>query len=97
MIYSYFELFGGIILIILSIILIIFIIKDYTEGDSLFLIFPGVMIFFGVFAFYDSFCPPTPTKEDVLDKKAEYIETIHITGNDTIKTYNIKWKEEFNK
>lgn len=97
MIYSYFELIVSIILIILSIILIIFIIRDYIEGDLLFLIFSGVMVFVGVFAFYDSFCPPTPTKSDVLDKKAEYIETIYITGNDTIKTYSIKWKEEFNK
>ena len=97
MIYSYFELIVSIILIILSIILIVFIIRDYEEGDILLFIFPGVMIFVGVFAFYDSFCPPTPTKNDVLDKKAEYIETIYITGNDTIKTYSIKWKEEFNK
>lgn len=91
MIYSYFELFGGTILIILSIILIISIIRDYVEGDILFLIFPGIILFAGGFMLYDSFCLPNPTEEDVYNKKAEYIETIHITGNDTIKTYKIEW------
>ncbi len=36
----------------------------------------------------------TPTKQDVLDGKAIYQETQVITGNDTIKTYDIVWKQE---
>lgn len=35
-----------------------------------------------------------PTKQDVLDGKAYYQETQIITGNDTIKTYDIVWKQE---
>ena len=33
-----------------------------------------------------------PTENDVLKGKAIYQETIHITNNDTIKTYKIVWK-----
>ena len=32
--------------------------------------------------------------EDVLDGKAIYQETQVITGNDTIKTYEIVWKQK---
>ena len=35
-----------------------------------------------------------PTKQDVFDGKAVYQETIHITNNDTIKTYKIVWKQK---
>lgn len=34
-----------------------------------------------------------PTEKDVLNGKAEYQETQIITGNDTIKTYHIIWKQ----
>ena len=37
---------------------------------------------------------PIPREKDVLDGKAIYQETIHITDNDTIKTYKIIWKNE---
>lgn len=33
-----------------------------------------------------------PTKQDVIDGKAIYQETQVITGNDTVKTYDIVWK-----
>lgn len=33
-----------------------------------------------------------PTKQDVIDGKAIYQETQIVTGNDTIKTYDIVWK-----
>lgn len=33
-----------------------------------------------------------PTKQDVLDGKAVYQEIITIINNDTIKTYEIVWK-----
>ena len=32
--------------------------------------------------------------EDVLDSKAVYQENIHIIDNDTIKTYEIVWKQK---
>ena len=35
-----------------------------------------------------------PTKRDVLKGKAVYQETIHVTNNDTIKTYEIVWKQK---
>ena len=34
-----------------------------------------------------------PTEKDVFNGKAEYQETVHITGTDTIKTYQIVWKQ----
>ena len=34
-----------------------------------------------------------PTDKDVFNGKAEYQETVHITGTDTIKTYQIVWKQ----
>lgn len=34
----------------------------------------------------------TPTDKDVLNGKAKYQETLHITETDTIKTYKIVWK-----
>ena len=37
---------------------------------------------------------PKPTKQDAIDGKAIYQETQIITGNDTIKTYNIIWKQK---
>jgi hypothetical protein len=37
---------------------------------------------------------PIPTKQDVLDGKAIYQESIHIRNNDTIKTYEIVWKQK---
>ena len=37
---------------------------------------------------------PKPTKQDVLDRKAIYQETQVIIGNDTIKTYDILWKQK---
>lgn len=38
--------------------------------------------------------PVNPTKQDVLDGKAIYQETQIITGNDTVKTYNIILKQK---
>lgn len=35
---------------------------------------------------------PIPTKQDVLDGKAVYEETITIHKGDSIKTYEIVWK-----
>lgn len=37
---------------------------------------------------------PEPTKQDVLDRKAIYQETQVITDNDTIKIYEILWKQK---
>lgn len=37
---------------------------------------------------------PIPTKQDVLDNKAVYQENVHIRNNDTIKTYEILWKQK---
>ena len=38
-----------------------------------------------------------PTERDVLQGKAQYVETQHITGCDTIRTYKIEWKEKDGK
>lgn len=48
-------------------------------------IFPGILVITS---------EDVPIKQDVLDGKAVYQETQIITGNDTIKTYEIVWKKE---
>lgn len=55
-----------------------------------FIIFiPSLIIGLGLYQ------PAHPTKQDdVIDGKAIYQETQVITGNDTIKTYDIVWKQE---
>lgn len=51
---------------------------------TLFLIAPGITIIAS---------PEQPTKQDVVNGKA-YQEIWIITGNDTIKTYDIVWKQK---
>ena len=41
---------------------------------------------------YDHF-QSNPTDKDVFAGKAEYIEITHIIKQDTIKTYELKWKK----
>lgn len=81
----------GIFAIILGILLLIWRIN---EGMSL--VVCGIIFIapFLVYKFHSE-----PTKQDVLDGKAIYQETQIITGNDTIKTYDIVWKtsEFYNK
>lgn len=60
-------------------------------SDSSYSIFViGGFIFVGMSALIE----PNPTKQDVIDGKAIYQETQVITGNDTIKTYDIVWKQK---
>lgn len=54
-----------------------------NSSYSIFVI--GGFIFVGMSALIE----PNPRKQDVIDGKAIYQETQVITGNDTIKTYNI--------
>lgn len=59
-----------------------------NSSYSIFVI--GGFIFVGMSALIE----PIPTKQDVLDGKAVYQENIHIRDNDTIKTYEIVWKQK---
>ena len=73
-------------------ITIYFIIENNPVGILSF--FVGVaFITVSIEVFYD-YKYPTPTKQDVIDGKAIYQETQVITGNDTIKTYDIIWKQK---
>ena len=56
------------------------------------LFFIGILMIVGTVYFGSSILSKSPTKQDVLDGKAIYRETQVITGNDTIKTYEIVWK-----
>ena len=75
----------GIFAIILGILLLIWRIN---EGMSL---AACGIIFIAPFLAYK--LHSEPTKQDVLDGKAIYQETQIITDNDTIKTYDIVWKQ----
>lgn len=84
---------GGLV-ILFSIILIG--IGIYTickaEARGLIIVLFGVMFVFpGIIIITDK---DVPTKQDVFNGKAYYQETIHITNNDTIKTYEIVWKQK---
>ena len=57
----------------------------------------GTMFLIFCFGFVGLSCmelAKLPTKRDVLKGKAVYQETIHVTNNDTIKTYEIVWKQK---
>ena len=56
------------------------------------LFFIGIVMIIGTVCFGNSYLLKIPTKQDVLNGKAYYQETQIITGNDTIKTYDIVWK-----
>lgn len=81
----------GIILIILAIIAVLCgIILPFIVGDEIY----TILIILGLLVLPGYFClMPTPTEEDVFNGTAVYEETVHITNNDTIKTYKIAWKE----
>lgn len=36
----------------------------------------------------------SPHAEDVISGKASYVESYHVTNNDTIKTYKIVWNKK---
>lgn len=83
---------GLIILLSLALIGIGIYVICQGERNGFLPILLGIMITFsGVIIITDK---PVPTKQDVLDGKAVYQESIHIRYNDTIKTYDIVWKQK---
>lgn len=86
-----------IILIIIGIIsLILGIVLEcrlYNDILYIFLCFLAFLILIDVVLIVDNKIQ-NPQKQDVLDGKAIYQETQVITGNDTIKTYEIVWKQK---
>lgn len=83
----------SIILLVIAIISIAYYIPNSYSHPWLsliaFIIFvPSLVIGLGLYQ------PVHPTKQDVIDGKAIYQETQVITGNDTIKTYDIVWKQK---
>ena len=76
-------LFFGLILLIGGIL-------GMLISDSSYIIF---VICGGICVGMSTLFEPNPTAQDVLDGKAYYQETQIITGNDTIKTYDIIWKQ----
>ena len=83
----------SLVLLVIAIASIIYyIINSYSHpwlSLIAFIIFvPSLIIGLGLYQ------PVHPTKQDVLDGKAIYQETQVITCNDTIKTYNIVWKQK---
>ena len=58
------------------------------------LLFVGIIMIIGTIRWGNLNLPRNPTKQDVLDGRAIYQEAQIITGNDTIKTYDIVWKQE---
>ena len=81
----------SLVLLVIAIVSIVFHITNSYNHPWLsliaFIIFvPSLIIGLGLYQ------PANPTKQDVIDGKAIYQETQVITGNDTIKTYDIVWK-----
>lgn len=69
----------------------LYLILDYEH--DIFLYVWGVLLILGIVILIITGIKMTPTKQDVLDGKAIYEETIIINKGDTIKTYEIVWKE----
>lgn len=86
----------GIFLIIIGITGFILgvVLEVYADNDKpyIFLSYLVFLIPFGIAGIDNE--NPKPTKQDVIDGKAIYQKTQVITGNDTIKTYEIVWKQE---
>lgn len=82
-----------IVLIILAALLIIIGIYVICQGNEsgFLLILCGIVCVLASVVVITT--KDSPTKQDVLDGKAIYQETQIITGNDTIKTYDIIWKQ----
>ena len=78
----------GTISFILGLVLGIYVRNDWLVRFLFYLIFL-IPIGVGLIAYNKN---SDPSKQDVLDGKAYYQETKVITGNDTIKTYDIVWK-----
>ena len=83
----------SIVLLVIAIVSITYyIINSYSHpwlSLIAFIIFvPSLIIGLGLYQ------PVHPTKQDIIDGKAIYQETQIITGNDTIKTYDIVWKQK---
>ena len=86
-------IFGGLV-ILLSLILVgigIYVICKGVRNGFIPVLMGIIFTFPGVLIITDKY---TPTKQDVLDGKAIYQETQTITSNDTIKTYDIIWKQK---
>lgn len=84
---------GG-ISILLSLALLVGGIHLILEGDNYGFIFIYIGIIIGLAGVLMIFHKNSLTKQDVIDGKAFYQETQVITGNDTIKTYEILWKQK---
>ena len=88
---------AGIILCILAFIsLILGIVLQIYYPDSIF----GMLCVLALLAIPGIICivndvNPIPTESDVFNGTAEYVETIHITNGDTVKTYKIEWKYDY--
>ncbi len=86
------EVFNLILVIVFLAVSVIMIAKD-ADGDF---DTPFPLIFFMIAALscLVSILDTTmkPKDSDVLDGRAEYVETIHISKGDTIKTYHIQRK-----
>ncbi len=83
----------GIIMLALGITFFVLTVIYFDEFGDVFVYLTGTFLVIG-FVLIISVTNNKPTEKDVLSGKAIYQETIHITGNDTIKTYQIVWKEE---
>ena len=84
----------SLVLLVIAIVSIVYyIINSYSHpwlSLIAFIIFvPSLIIGLGLYQ------PTHPTKQDVIDGKAIYQEIQVITGNDTIKTYDIVWKQKY--
>lgn len=85
-------IFGG-LFVLLSLILFsigIYVICKGVRNGFIPLLFGIIFTLLGVLIITDE---GVPTKQDVINGKAVYQETQIITGNDTIKTYEIVWKQ----
>lgn len=80
----------GIIIILLGFVVLYYGVANevYTMPTITFI----AIIILGGTVIHSAF-NPIPTKQDVLDGKAVYEETITIHKGDSIKTYEIVWKE----
>lgn len=88
------EVFNLILVIVFAGVSVIEIAKHVDEdyGTPFTLIFFILAAFACLISILDK--ATKPKDSDVLNGRAEYIETIHISNGDTTKTYHIQYKDE---
>lgn len=93
-IYSYFSLAMGIIFALFAVFMLISTFTGWLTPRVACFIFCFILTLMSAGLISNSFDKPSPTVDDVMNGNAIYRETQIIQNSDTVRLYDIVWKEE---